>query len=245
VQSHNLPFILRSKNTLTTRFGSTALFTATRSTRSPNSGMERVGRATWPVQPRGSGRDERERARYNPPKTALDRWVVCVRDNQLRRLQRTFDPFNGNLAFCRGSTSVIGQLKLHYTGQFAKTPLDCPAAFALVTAVFEPRSFAVPDVADCGVSYRSIYHKPLTMHEGFAACHAVVFGYNRTKAGSGERRGDREASVRDETVSRVTNSRYHANPPSDRVFFRHRCNASTLQRFNHSTNHVREAIPRY
>ena len=28
----------------------------------------------------------------------------------------------------------------------------------------------------------------------------------------------------DETVSRVTNSRYHANPSSDRVFFRHRSN---------------------
>jgi hypothetical protein len=30
----------------------------------------------------------------------------------------------------------------------------------------------------------------------------------------------REASMRDEPVFRVTNSRYHANPPSDGVFFR-------------------------
>jgi len=42
------------------------------------------------------------------------------------------------------------------------------------------------------------------------------------------RRGDREASMRDETAFRVTNSRYHANPSSDRVFFRHRFNALTL-----------------
>jgi len=42
------------------------------------------------------------------------------------------------------------------------------------------------------------------------------------------RRGDREASMRDETAFRVTNSRYHANPPSDRVFFRRQCNDSTL-----------------
>jgi len=34
--------------------------------------------------------------------------------------------------------------------------------------------------------------------------------------------------VRDETVSSVTNSRHHANSSSDRVFFRHRCNDSTL-----------------
>jgi hypothetical protein len=45
VQSHNLPFILQLKNTLTTRFGSTALFTATRSTRPPNSGIRRKQRS--------------------------------------------------------------------------------------------------------------------------------------------------------------------------------------------------------
>jgi hypothetical protein len=49
------------------------------------------------------------------------------------------------------------------------------------------------------------------------------------------RRGGREASMRDETVFRVTNSRYHANQSSDRVFFRRRCNDSTLQ-----TNHDNE-----
>ena len=38
--------------------------------------------------------------------------------------------------------------------------------------------------------------------------------------------------MRDETVFRVTNSRYHANPSSDRVFFRRRCH-----RFIVSTNH--------
>jgi hypothetical protein len=34
--------------------------------------------------------------------------------------------------------------------------------------------------------------------------------------------------MRDETVFCVTNSRYHANPSSDRVFFHHRCNALTI-----------------
>jgi len=33
----------------------------------------------------------------------------------------------------------------------------------------------------------------------------------------GGRRGGCEVSTRDETVFRVTNSRYHANPSSDRV----------------------------
>ncbi len=68
------------------------------------------------------------------------------------------------------------------------------------------------------------------------ACHAVVrrrqvmpksnvggsLGDNRTKAGNGGRRGGREVSMRDETVFRVTNSRYHTNPSSDRIFFRRR-----------------------
>src|SRR5205823_6616570 len=54
VQSHNLPFILRSKNTLTTRFGSTVLFTVTRSTLPPNSGIRRKHR--WTVASFGSGR---------------------------------------------------------------------------------------------------------------------------------------------------------------------------------------------
>ena len=40
---------------------------------------------------------------------------------------------------------------------------------------------------------------------------------NRTKAGRGSRRSDREPPMRDETVFRVTNSRYHANPSCDRV----------------------------
>jgi len=34
--------------------------------------------------------------------------------------------------------------------------------------------------------------------------------------------------MRDETVFCVTNFRYHANPSSDRVFFRRRCNDSTF-----------------
>ena len=51
---------------------------------------------------------------------------------------------------------------------------------------------------------------------------------SRLWAGSSKRHADREASVHDEIVSRVTNSRYHANRSSDRVFFRHRCNDSTL-----------------
>ena len=45
-------------------------------------------------------------------------------------------------------------------------------------------------------------HKPLTMHE------PARF--------SGGRRGDHEASMRDETVFRVANSRYHANPRCSR-----------------------------
>ena len=52
---------------------------------------------------------------------------------------------------------------------------------------------------------------------------------SRLWAGSSKRHADREASVHDEIESRVTNSRYHANRSSDRVFFRHRCNDSTLQ----------------
>jgi hypothetical protein len=55
-------------------------------------------------------------------------------------------------------------------------------------------------------------------------------GDNRAKAGWGGRRGGREASMRDETVFRVTNSGHHANPSSDRVFFRRRCNDSMFQR---------------
>ena len=46
----------------------------------------------------------------------------------------------------------------------------------------------------------------------------------------GGRRGGCEVSTRDETVFRVTNSRYHANPSSDRDFLRHRCNDLTVQR---------------
>src|SRR5438876_2410348 len=34
--------------------------------------------------------------------------------------------------------------------------------------------------------------------------------------------------MRDETVSRITNSRYHGNPSSDGVFFRRRSNDSTF-----------------
>src|SRR6266516_6778931 len=56
------------------------------------------------------------------------------------------------------------------------------------------------------VSLLAIYHKPLTMHEP-ARCR-------------GGRRGGCEVSVRDDTVFRVTNSRCHANPLSDRVSFR-------------------------
>ena len=44
----------------------------------------------------------------------------------------------------------------------------------------------------------------------------------------GGRRGGCEVSTRDETVFRVTNSRYHANPSSDGVFFRRRCNDLTF-----------------
>src|SRR5437016_3712848 len=42
------------------------------------------------------------------------------------------------------------------------------------------------------------------------------------------RRGGREVSMRDETVFLRPNSRYHANPSSDRVFFRRRCNDLTF-----------------
>jgi hypothetical protein len=55
-------------------------------------------------------------------------------------------------------------------------------------------------------------------------------GDNRTKAGRGGRRGGREVFMLDETVFRVTISRYHANLSSDPVFFRRRCNDSTFQR---------------
>jgi hypothetical protein len=41
-------------------------------------------------------------------KTALDSGIVGVRNNQLRRIKRTFDPFNGNLTFSHSSASVIG-----------------------------------------------------------------------------------------------------------------------------------------
>lgn len=41
VQFHSLPFIVRSKNTLTTRTGSTVVLTTTRNTRFPNSGIRR------------------------------------------------------------------------------------------------------------------------------------------------------------------------------------------------------------
>src|SRR5207244_5858563 len=70
------------------------------------------------------------------------------------------------------------------------------------------------------VSLLAIYRKPLTMHEparcsgGRVACDSAT----------------REASMPDETVFRVTNSRYHANPSSDRDFLRHRCNDLTVQR---------------
>ena len=39
---------------------------------------------------------------------------------------------------------------------------------------------------------------------------------------------NREASMRDETVFGVTNSRCHANPSPERVFFRRRCNDLTF-----------------
>jgi hypothetical protein len=52
------------------------------------------------------------------------------------------------------------------------------------------------------------------------------------------RRVDREVSMRDETVFRVTNSRYHANPSSDRVCFRRRCNDSTFQRITTAKRNV-------
>jgi hypothetical protein len=42
--------------------------------------MERGGRATWPVQPRGSGRDERERARYNGALGKSDIEHVAIRE---------------------------------------------------------------------------------------------------------------------------------------------------------------------
>ena len=45
VQFHSLPFMVRSKNTLTTRFGSTDVFTATRRIRPPSSGMGRKYRS--------------------------------------------------------------------------------------------------------------------------------------------------------------------------------------------------------
>jgi len=70
------------------------------------------------------------------------------------------------------------------------------------------------------------------------SCHvgALAKTEAQAKAGSGGRRGDREVSMRDETVFRVTNSRYHANPSSDRVSFRRRCDDLMFQ-----TNHDSEA----
>ncbi len=59
-----------------------------------------------------------------------------------------------------------------------------------------------------------VYRKPLTMHEP-ARCR-------------GGRRGGRDVSMRDETVFGITNSPYHANPSSDRVFFRRQCNDLTF-----------------
>jgi len=43
MQSHNLPFICRAKKILITRFGSTAVLTATRNIRPPNSGTAANG----------------------------------------------------------------------------------------------------------------------------------------------------------------------------------------------------------
>lgn len=55
----------------------------------------------------------------------------------------------------------------------------------------------------------------------------------RCRGGSVSRKSVAAVSDRrhgDETVFRVTNFRYHANPPSERVSFRRQCNDSTFQR---------------
>jgi hypothetical protein len=44
--------------------------------------------------------------------------------------------------------------------------------------------------------------------------------------------------MRHETVFRVTNSRYHADPSSNRVFFRRRCNDLTFQRITTAKRNV-------
>jgi len=54
----------------------------------------------------------------------------------------------------------------------------------------------------------------------------------------------REASMRNETVFRVTNSRYHANPSSDRVFFRRRCDDLMFQQITTAKLNV-QTRPKY
>jgi hypothetical protein len=62
----------------------------------------------------------------------------------------------------------------------------------------------------------------------------------------GGRRGHRQASMREETLFRVTNSRYHANPSSDPVFFRRRCNDLTFQRITTASPSVKsEDLPHF
>ena len=75
----------------------------------------------------------------------------------------------------------------------------------------------------------SAHHKPVTMHE-LNAVEAGVSPAILVVAAVYDRRSlpSREASMRDETLFRVTNSRYNANPSSDRVFFRRRCNDLTF-----------------
>src|SRR5439155_26607954 len=67
-------------------------------------------------------------------------------------------------------------------------------------------------------AFTRMYRKPLTMHE-ISSCSGRRVACDSASG---------EASMRDETVFRVTKSRCHANPLSDRVFFRRRCNDSTF-----------------
>jgi hypothetical protein len=68
------------------------------------------------------------------------------------------------------------------------------------------------------------------MHERLLLGHAVVSGtVGRRRVATGCT-ADYEASMCEETLFCVTNSRYHANPSSDPVFFRRRCSDLTFDR---------------
>src|ERR1039457_2795163 len=78
MQFHSLPFIVRSKNTLTTRTGSTVVLTATRKTRPPNSGIFRKRRSTSASS--GSGK--------------VNSGAVNVRSSQSTEISRSASAFS-------------------------------------------------------------------------------------------------------------------------------------------------------